>query len=448
MVEHRSLANLAAWRIRSCGIAPGDRTTLVANPEFDASVIDIWPALAAGATLYVPGDETRVSAQRLQAWLLERGITVTDVPTPLAEQLLALPWPPSCELRLLVTGGDRLQLRPDPALPFRVVNDYGPTEATVSATSGVVAPSFDGEARPGIGTPITGVTAYVLDTELRPVPVGVAGELYLGGVGLARGYRNRPGATAERFVPDPFSPRPGSRLYRTGDLARRLPDGTLDFLGRTDAQLKLRGYRIEPTEITGALRRHLALEGAHVAARPDPETGESRLVAYLVPRDGEPLPELSRLRERLASDLPAHMIPAATVVLPALPLTRNGKVDERALPSPEPSAPRAGGEPPATELERVLAGFWQDALRLPRVGVEDNFFDLGGHSLLLGQVHHRLTTHLGRDVPLVTLFERPTIRSLARHLEGGAAPVTDRAAERRSGSVRLQRRRARREAAR
>nr|WP_254330414.1 non-ribosomal peptide synthetase [Corallococcus exiguus] len=441
VVEHGALAHLVGWHRRAFGLEPRSRTTLLYSPAFDPSVAELWPALTAGATLHVPGQDVRLSPERLQAWLLSERITFTDLPTALAERLVALPWPASCDLRTVLAGGDRLHARPVPGLPWRLFNQYGPTETTVTATSGEVLPSGPVETLPAIGQPIDGTTAYVLDAELQPVPTGVAGELYVGGAGVARGYLNRPNLTAASFVPDPYAAHPGSRMYRTGDRVLCRPDGILEFLGRMDAQLKIRGFRVEPAEVAVRLRTHPGLAEAHVRAW-SPPGGSPQLVGYLVPLAGQPLPTPARLREHLAHELPAYMIPSAYVELKALPLSHGGKVDERALPEPTPGtqAPRV---PLANEAERRIATIWCETLRLEHVGAEDNFFDLGGHSLLLAQVQYLLKHRMGHDVPMVTLFEFPTVRALAGHLQGrddggeSAAAQAQRQEQRRSGRARL-----------
>ncbi|MBN9685362.1 MULTISPECIES: non-ribosomal peptide synthetase [unclassified Corallococcus] len=441
VVEHGALAHLVGWHRRAFNLTADSRTTLLYSPAFDPSVAELWPALTAGATLHVPGQDVRLSPERLQAWLLSEHITFTDLPTALAERLLALPWPASCELRTVLAGGDRLHARPVPGLPWRMFNQYGPTEATVTATSGEVLPSGSFETLPDIGRPIDGTTAHVLDAELQPVPLGVAGELYIGGAGVARGYLNRPDLTAASFVPDPYATHPGARMYRTGDRVLCRADGTLEFLGRMDAQLKIRGFRVEPAEVAVRLRTHPGLAEAHVRAW-SPPGGAPQLVGYLVPLAGQAVPTPARLREHLSHELPAYMIPSAYVELKALPLTHGGKVDERALPEPTPGtqAPRV---PLANEAEQRIAGIWCETLRLEHVGAEDNFFDLGGHSLLLAQVQYLLKHRMGHDVPMVTLFEFPTVRALAGHLQGrddggeAEAAQAQRQEQRRSGRARL-----------
>ncbi|HLL48290.1 MAG TPA: non-ribosomal peptide synthetase, partial [Longimicrobiaceae bacterium] len=264
-----------------------------------------------------------------------------------------------------------------------------------------------------IGRPIAGTRVHVLDARMQPVPVGVPGELFAGGDGLARGYRGRPGPTAEKWVPDPFSAEPGARLYRTGDRVRWLPGGTLEFLGRTDQQVKVRGFRVEPGETEAALRAHPAIRDAVVLARAD-VPGDMRLVGYAVPAGAEPV-DGAELRRWLAGRLPEHMLPAAVVVLESLPLTPNGKLDRRALP-----APGAGGAeeyvPPRDPTEEILAGIWAELLHLERVGIHDDFFALGGHSLLATRAAARVRETFGVDLPLRAYFEAPTVAALAERL--------------------------------
>ncbi|WP_437974247.1 amino acid adenylation domain-containing protein [Sorangium sp. So ce295] len=287
LVEHRSLMNLVAWHVRRFAVTSADRATLVASPGFDASVWELWPYLCAGACLFIPGEPLRRSPDELKAWLLARGITVSFLPTPVAEELLRLDWPASVALRYLLTGGDKLRVWPGAGLPFEVVNNYGPTEGTVVATSCVVsrARPSSGAATPdpSIGRPIDNMRVYLLDPLGELVPVGVPGELYLGGAGVARGYLNRPELNEARFLPDRFTDEPDARMYRTGDRARWLADGNIEFLGRVDNQVKIRGYRIELGEIEAVLREHPAVEEAVVVARED-APGNKRLVAYVIPR--------------------------------------------------------------------------------------------------------------------------------------------------------------------
>jgi acyl carrier protein len=282
-----------------------------------------------------------------------------------------------------------------------------------------------------IGCPITGVSAYILDASQQPAPIGVAGELCIGGMGVARGYLNRPDLTTEKFIADPFSARPESRLYRTGDLARWLPDGSIEYLGRCDHQVKLRGFRIELGEIEALLLRHPDVLDTAVIVHED-QRGDQRLVAYVVTRGTEI--DAATWRVFLSAALPDYMIPSAFVRLDALPQTPNGKLDRKALPAPRQAQRHEAQTAPRSEIERTIAAIWQELLQIERVGVNQNFFELGGHSLLLIQVHVRLRKALNVDLSVVDLFKYPTIETLARHLSqhtaappAGHSQIQDRA---------------------
>jgi acyl carrier protein len=298
-----------------------------------------------------------------------------------------------------------------------VVNNYGPTEGTAVATSGVVSPSPNRLGAPSIGKPIAGVRAYVVDDQLNPVPVGTAGELLIGGDGVARGYLNRPALTDEKFIPDPFSGTPGARLYRTGDLARLRPDGEIEFLGRVDEQVKIHGNRIELSEISATLHRHPAVRSSVVAVD-EHVSDERRLIAYVVPAGGR-RPDTEQLRAHLAQQLPNYMVPAAFVYLEELPLTPNGKVDRAALPAP--SAANTAQPPdsarPGNELEQVLETVVSELLGLDRVGVDENFFMLGGHSLLGAQLIVRIGDCFDVEMSLRSLFDNPTVAGMAAEVE-------------------------------
>ncbi|MBV9108850.1 MAG: amino acid adenylation domain-containing protein, partial [Gemmatimonadetes bacterium] len=408
MVEHRALANLCGWHAAEFGVTAADRATLVAGVGFDASAWETWPYLARGASLHVPREELRTAPAELLDWLVQRGITIGFLPTPLAESVLPLPWPADAPLRTMLVGGDRLRSRPAASLPFRLVNNYGPTENTVVATSGAVA--AEGEGPPAIGRPVGNTTAYVLDGYGNPVPHKVPGELFVGGAQVARGYLGRPGMTAERFLPDPFSRTPGARMYATGDRVRWTAEGEIDFIGRTDFQVKVRGFRIELGEIEAALLEHEGVRECVVLARED--AGETRVVAYVA--GGV---ETDALRAHLRRSLPDYMVPGAFVALDRLPLTPNGKPDRTALPAPEFAAGADRYVAPRTPVEEVLAEIWAEVLRLERVGAQESFFGLGGHSLLATRVVSRIREVFGVEVPLRALFEGPTVSELAGRVE-------------------------------
>lgn len=417
LVEHASLRNLIFWHRRAFAITAADRATQIASPAFDAAVWEVWPYLTAGASIHVPTDEVRADPVALRDWLVAERISVSFLPTALAEAVLTLDWPAELPLRYLLTGGDTLHRYPPPGLSFAVVNNYGPTECTVVATSGVVRPSPNRLGAPSIGKPIAGVRAYVVDDQLNPVPVGTAGELLIGGDGVARGYLNRPALTDEKFIPDPFSGTPGARLYRTGDLARHRSDGEIEFLGRIDEQVKIRGNRIELGEISATLDRHPAVRSS-VLVVDERGAGERRLIAYVVPADGR-RPNAEQLRAHLAQHLPDYMLPAVFVCLEELPLTPNGKVDRAALPAP--SAANTAQPPdsarPENELEQVLETVVAELLDLDRVGVNENFFMLGGHSLLGAQLITRIGDCFGVEMSLRSLFDNPTVAGMAAEVE-------------------------------
>jgi amino acid adenylation domain-containing protein len=413
-LEHRGLANLVDWHVAEYALGPADRTTLFASPGFDASTWEIWPTLAVGATLCVAPQEFRAAPAELVRWLTEERITVAFLPTPIAAAVLAESWPAGTALRALLTGGDVLPAAPPEGLPFRLFNHYGPTENTVVATAGLVPPGPAGP-RPPIGRPISGVDTHVLDAERRRVPIGVGGELYLGGTAVARGYVNHPELTEERFVADTFSSRPGARLYRTGDLVRWLPDGQLEFLGRADEQVKIRGFRIEPEEVAATLREHPDVRDAVVIARPSAPGAELSLVAYAgcdARTDTAPDEELlTFLRERL----PAYMVPAEVVVLPALPLTEHGKVDHGALAALAPSTPVVpeADQLPRTATEERVAQLASALLDNRQVGREDDFFRIGGHSLLAARLVAQVNDAFVVGVPIALFLQRPTVANLA-----------------------------------
>ncbi|HKV11759.1 MAG TPA: amino acid adenylation domain-containing protein, partial [Thermoanaerobaculia bacterium] len=421
VVPHAGLSALAEAADRTFGTGPEDRLLLVAPLIFDASMLDLVRTFRAGATLVLANRETLLPGPGLARFLREREIThLTLTPSALA----ALPEEELPALSGLILGGEAC-----PAELFarwgrgrRVWNGYGPTEVTIWATTEELSGS---PGRPPIGRPTAGKSVFVVDRGLRPVPVGTAGELWVGGTGLARGYLGRPDLTAERFTPDPFADEPGARVYRTGDLVRWLPDGRLDFVGRNDFQVKIRGIRIELGEIEAALAEHPAVQAAVVAAREGASgsPGDRSLAAWVVLRPEARLPEAqvsaAELRAALRERLPEAMVPGAWVFLDDLPLSPSGKVDRKALPAPDgsPGSPETAFAAPRTKLEREIARIWADVLGVDRVGLGDLFWDLGGHSLLATRVLARLQGALGVELPLRSLFEAPTLAGFAAAVE-------------------------------
>jgi amino acid adenylation domain-containing protein len=417
-ITHGNLLNLVFWHRRAFSITADDRATQFASFGFDAAVWELWPHLTAGATVHITPDEVRSSPELLKDWLLEHEITICFVPTALAERLIMLGWPAQTKLRFLLTGADTLHHYPRPGLPFALINNYGPTEATVVATSGPVA-AEDGNAgrRPSIGRPIDGAEIYILDECLKPVTPGEVGELCIGGAGVGRGYVNSPELTAKKFVPDHITHLAG-RLYRTGDLARSLPDGQIEYLGRTDGMIKIRGYRIEPNEIIAVLNSHPAVQVSAVVDQAD-EAGNQRLVAYLVLDANQARPNAAELSELLRGRLPEYMVPAVFVALPELPLTPNGKLDREALPLPDADNKLQAENyiSPRTLLEEKLSALVANLLGVAQVGVNDNFFLIGGHSLLGTQLIARIRDTFGVELPLRTIFQSPTPALLGQEVE-------------------------------
>ena len=429
VVPHGALAALVAWQLDALALGPEDAVALASPVGFDPLAMEVWPTLAAGGALHPLPAESRGDPARLAAWLAAHEITAAFFTPVSVEPLLAAPGGAG-RLRILGTGGEALRARPAPGLPFVLLNLYGPTEFTVNATAAAVAPEGAEPGPPPIGVPIAGAAAYLLDEAMEPVPWGAAGELYLGGASLARGYVGMAGETALRFVPDPFSRVPGARLYRTGDRARRRPDGALVFLGRTDDQVKVRGVRVEPGEVEAALRAHPGIGEAAVALAPGPD-GRAALAAWVVGAEGREPPAPAELRRFLRERLPEAMVPTAWMALGALPRTAHGKVDRRRLPSPSAAAPAAVRREPRTPEEREVAAIVAEVLGTGPLGMEDDFFDLGGHSLLATQVLSRVRARLGVDLPLHLLFSASTIEALAQEVAARrprSAPPPDPAA--------------------
>ncbi|XXT19046.1 amino acid adenylation domain-containing protein [Sorangium sp. So ce429] len=422
---HGAVVNRLMW-MQTAGLLEARDRVLQKTPfSFDVSVWELFGTLAAGACLVVARPGGHRDSAYLARTIEERRITVAHfVPSMLRAFLDEQGGRPlASSIRHVICSGEALGA--DLASRFlahaggaRLHNLYGPTEAAVDVTAWECERGRD-EALVPIGYPIAGIQIHLLDAFGQPVPVGVPGELYIGGVGVARGYLGRPALTAERFVPDPFGDQPGARLYRTGDLARYRPDGAIEFLGRTDHQVKLRGFRIELPEIELALSQHAAVRDAAVLLQAQPP-GDPALVAYIVPREG-PHPSARELQEHLAARLPAYMVPAWFVVLEGLPLGPSGKLDRRALAALSPSVAASDDTPARTPVEEVLVQLWATVLGRERVAASDDFFAMGGHSLLATQLVSRVRGAFGVDVPLQALFEAPTVRAFAARIEAARA---------------------------
>jgi amino acid adenylation domain-containing protein len=413
---HGGLRNLVEWHLRAFEVKAKDRASAQAVVGFDAAVWELWPYLAAGASVHIPEESTRSNPQAMRDWLLAEKISITFLATPLAEQMLQLDWPSDCPLRILLTGADTLRRRPRAGLPFSLVNNYGPTEATVVATSGTIAPSGTYSCAPTIGRAIRNTEIYILDENLQRVGHGQAGEIYIGGAGVARGYRNNPALTAEKFVCNPFGGE-GERLYKTGDRGRFSADGEIEFLGRLDDQLKIRGFRVEPNEIIGALNAFPGVQASAVRVEAD-QTGSSRLIGYVVLAHGAEV-SAAELRAALSKQLPDYMVPAVLVQIDALPLTASGKVDLSALPGPTAANTLKGDEfvGPRTSVEIRLAKILKPLLHVDRVSVKDNFFLLGGHSLLGTQLITKISESFGVELSLFSLFDHPTLEEMSLEVE-------------------------------
>lgn len=418
MIEHRNVVNFFVGMDRAIGAEPGIWLA-VTSISFDISVLELFWTLTRGFQVIIHGDE---GVQTIPDEIRNHGVTHMQSTPSLARMIVVNPDGLASlgRLKKLFLGGEALppslvrHLRQE--FHGEMYNMYGPTETTIWSTTCRV--NENPETVP-IGKPIANTQVYVMDSGLRRMPPGEAGELYIGGDGVVRGYWRRPELTAERFLDDPF--RPGNRMYRTGDIARLLPDGNLEFLGRADFQVKLRGFRIEFGEIGAVLENQVGVEQAAVVAidfKPD----DKRLVAYVVPKPGINL-EIANLRAALTAILPDYMVPSAIVPLASFPLTANGKIDRKALPHPSTMevSSSAAADLPRNEVESVIARVWKDALGTETVGLEDNFFDLGAHSLMVAEVHMQLKQLLAREFSLLDLFQYPTVTALANHLNGEEA---------------------------
>ncbi len=424
-ITHANLLNLIDWHVSAFGTSPADRASQLAGVGFDAAGWEIWPALTAGASLHIADELTRRSPRALRDWLVAQKITISFVPTVLAEQLLHLPWPAETALQTLLTGADTLHRRPSMDLPFVLVNNYGPTECTVVATSGRVVSQAPDGAPPSIGRPIANAKVFILDDELHPVAAGEAGELCLAGALVGRGYRDLPELTASRFVMFKPDSGPPLRIYRTGDRARRLDNGEIAFLGRLDEQVKVRGYRIELGEIITCLDQHPGVEASTVTLRqgagPEGAGEPASLVAYVILADTGHV-TATDLREFLARRLPDYMVPAQFVAMPALPMNANGKLDRAALPVPgadnllpdrTPVVAAAAAHQTGTGLEQRIGSMVALLLGQPSIEPDADFFMAGGHSMLGAQLVAKIRETFNVKLTLRQLFGAPTVAALS-----------------------------------
>ena len=426
VMGHGAVANLISWQVENFSAPLPARTLQFAPLGFDVSIQEMFATWCAGGSLVLIEEELRRDIIGLLQYLQEQSVERIFLPFIALQQLADAAAEGNCfprSLREIITAGEQLQLTESLKSFLNRLGDcclrnqYGPTESHVVTEYTLQPPFGRWPSLPPIGRPVAGAEIYVLDSDLNPVPIGVAGEIYIGGVGVAKGYLNRPELTAEKFIPNPFRPDSASRLYRTGDLARYLADGNIEFLGRSDNQVKIRGYRIELGEIEAALGQLAAIQQAVVLARED-SPGDKRLVAYVVAAAGS-APSVEALRGFLQQKLPEYMVPSAFMFLDSLPLAPNGKLDRKALPAPDQTRPELDEifVAPRTPVEETLASIWAGVLKVDKVGIHDNFFHLGGHSLLATQLISRIRDTFKLDLPLRSLFETPTVHGLAQRLQ-------------------------------
>ena len=420
MNTHHGLCNRLLWMQDVYRLTAAECVLHKTPFSFDVSIWELFWPLLSGAQLVVARPSGHKDSAYLVKLITEQQITTLHFVPTMLQVFLEEQGLEACGcLKRVICSGDalpfELQKRFFARLKAELHNLYGPTEAAIDVTFWACQHQSTQQIVP-IGRPIANTQIYLLDTQLQPIPIGVPGELHIGGAPLARGYLNRPELTTEKFIANPFSKQPGERLYKTGDLARYRLDGNIEFLGRIDHQVKIRGFRIELGEIEFLLSQHRAVREAVVLAQEE-ETSNKYLVAYVVPKQ-ESAPSISELRSLLREKLPEYMLPSAFVMLDTLPLLPNGKVDRKALPAAQRYRPEleTAYQAPQTETERLIATVWQEKLQVEKVGIHDNFFDLGGHSLLVIQIHSKLREIFEQELSIVHLFKYPTINSLAKYL--------------------------------
>jgi amino acid adenylation domain-containing protein len=415
-ITHANLLHLIQWHRKAFGVSSADRASHLAGLGFDAAVWEIWPNLCAGSTLCIADDSIRLSAESIQRWMVSERVTVGFVPTVYAAPMMAMKWPVNTALRFLLTGGDTLRLTPHEPLPFKVVNNYGPAECTVVSTSHVL--DTDSESVPPIGHAITGARVYVLDEDRQLVADDAVGEIYIGGNGVGRGYRNLPDASQLAFIPDPFAVTSGARMYRTGDRGIRRVDGVHEFRGRLDRQIKIRGQRVELDEVGNTLAKHPGIEFGIATTNSSPQA-PNQLIAHFLPKDQAGVPTVNELQAHLLKHLPDYMVPSIFVQLQSLPLSPNGKIDLGKLPQPSTELRFVGTEAqmPTSDIEKRLLRIVRELLGGLAVSAHDNLFLSGGHSLFGMQLLTRVKTTFSVDLTLHELFESPTVEGLASLIE-------------------------------
>src|SRR5215813_135944 len=415
-VSHRSVVNCLVSIGERAELISRDRLVAVTTISFDIAALEIFlPLLVGGTVILARGEEVRDGVELIRR-IRESSATAMQGTPSTWRMLVDAGWKGSTEFKILCGGEPLSRVLAEALLSHgQVWNLYGPTETTIWSTMQRVEP---GEGPVSIGRPIANTQIYILDSHFQPLPIGVHGDLYIGGEGLARGYLNRPDLTAEKFIPNPFGDNWNSRLYRTGDRAKYCADGKIEFLGRIDNQVKIRGHRIELDEIGSILNQHREVRESVIVARDGDSLLEEGLIGYVVPRR-EPAPSVTELRTFLKEKLPDYMIPSLFLFLDVLPLTPNGKVDRTALPRPDGERPLLdrGFVEPRTEIEELVAQTWREVLKLDKIGIHDNFFELGGHSLLATRVIARLRVRFNIDIALRKLFELPNIAGLAQHVD-------------------------------
>jgi amino acid adenylation domain-containing protein len=413
LVEHRSLINLINWHNKAYKVSQQSLATVMAGVAFDAFGWEIWPYISAGACLYVVNEDQRLSIHRLVELFITHPITHSFVSTALVPDLVNGCSSQPTTLKYLLTGGDKLNALSVEGLPFQVVNNYGPTEYTVVTTCYPLVAKLHPSDPPPIGKPIDNTNVYILSKEHQLVPVGISGEICIGGAGLARGYLNRPELTREKFIQDPF--RSGETLYKTGDVGRWLPDGNIEYLGRIDDQVKIRGYRIELGEIESVIQESGLVKQVVVLTKQEGNEPK-QLIGYVVPQNNF---HREGMIVYLKGKLPYYMIPSLWIEIEKLPLTSNGKVDKKSLFALNSSYHPSGHQfvAPQTETEERLANIWKELLHLDRVGIHDNFFELGGHSLMVMRLSASIERNFLVSVPVRSLFQFTSIRELSQYLE-------------------------------